>query len=306
MTARPSVDVVVVTNRLLPYLANALQSVREQTYTGWRIILVDDGSGVPDELERVAGHDATVVHQSNGGQAVARNAGIDAGDGELIAFLDDDDVWPPRRLEQLLGVLADRPEAVAAFGNGRYVDAEGQPFGTWTTEAASPEAFLSGTTPIPRIVTMVVRRDALSRTGRFDPSFRLAEDDEFILRMLRTGTMTSSGTSVVDYRRHDRNETLVDWRARYRASVRAIRTNIADAKSLKDARSVKLLRLNLRRYRSMMAAASAGRIAEHLRSRHVRAAVSEFWDAVRISPSGFARGVADKVAGKAGLRPPDR
>ena len=296
MSPVATVDVVVATHRLLPYLALALRSVREQTYPHWRLIVVDDGSDTPDEIERAAGPGATVIHRPNGGQAAARNTGIDAGDGELIAFLDHDDVWPPERLEELVAALERRPDAVAAFGHGRYVDRDGRPFGEWSTESASSEAFLAGITPIPRIITLVVRREALSRSGGFDESFRLAEDDEFILRMLRTGSMVGSGTAVVDYRRHDVNVTLADWRARYRASERAIRTNIAAAREQGDERTAGLLRDNLRRYRSMTAAASTGRVADDARAGHWGSAAAELWDGVRISPGGFARGGLEKLA----------
>lgn len=298
MKPAPTVDVVLATNRALPYLDVAIHSVQAQTYPHRRLILVDDGSDVPDELERAAGPDATVLHRPNGGQAAARNTGIHAGDGELIAFLDDDDVWPSERLAELVRVLEDRPDAVAAFGNGRYVDRDGHPFGEWDTASASAEEFLSGRTPIPRIVALLVRRETLSRSGAFDESFRLAEDDEFILRMLRTGPMIGTGTHVVDYRRHDGNVTLADWRARYGASVRAIRTNIADARARGDERSAGLLQGNLRRYRSMMAAASPGRVAGQLRSREFRSAVAELRDGLRISPGGFARGTVEKLSGR--------
>jgi glycosyltransferase involved in cell wall biosynthesis len=301
MTADPTVDVVVATNRLLPYLDIALQSVRDQTWANLQLIIVDDGSGDPQAIERAAGGESIVLHRPNRGLAAARNAGIDAGGGEFIAFLDDDDVWPPRRLEQLIAVLVANPHAVAAFGDGRYVDADGRPFGSWETRNASQGDFLSGATPIPRITTLVVRREALARAGVFDTSFRLAEDDEFILRLLRIGPMAGSGTVVVDYRRHDRNVTLADWRARYAASVRAIRVNLEAASGSGDEGTAKLLRRNLRRYRAMMAAAGAGRVGERLRGRDVAGAAAEFWDALRISPGGFARGAFEKVASR--LRP---
>ena len=296
------VDVVIATDRLLPYLEQAVASVREQTYPHCRLIVVDDGSDAPTEIERVAGRDATVVHRSNGGPAAARNAGIEVGDGDLVAFLDHDDVWPSRRLADLVEALDRRPDAVAAFGDGRYVDPDGRPFGEWTTRSAPPQEFLSGATPIPRIVALVVRREALEAYGGFDESFRLAEDDEFILRMLRNGPMTGTGTHVVDYRRHDVNLTRADWRERYRASERAIRTNMAAADAEGDHVAARLLRSNLRRYRSMMAAATPGRLADHVRARRWGAAAAEFLDGVRISPGGFAYGATEKVVGRLALR----
>lgn len=305
MSSTPTVDVVIATDRLLPYLEQAVDSVRRQTYPHWRLIVVDDGSDVPAEIERVAGPGATVVHRPNGGQAAARNAGIAAGRGDLVAFLDHDDVWPSRRLADLVEALERRPDALAAFGNGRYIDRDGHPFGEWATESAPSEKFLSGATPIPRIVALVVRRAALAGSGGFDESFRLAEDDEFILRMLRNGPMTGTGTHVVDYRRHDVNVTRADWRERYRASERAIRTNIAAATARGDRAGARLLRSNLRRYRSMMAAATSGRIAAHIRASRWTAAAAEFRDGMRISPGGFARGTVEKFAGRLGLRSRD-
>jgi glycosyltransferase involved in cell wall biosynthesis len=296
MSRMPTVDVVLATNRLLPYLEEAVRSVREQTYPDWRLILVDDGSDVPAELERVAGPDAVVIHRPNGGPPAARNSGIAAGRGEFVAFLDDDDVWPVDRLDRLARALEQQPDAVGSFGDGRYVDQDGRPFGTWATEAASPAAFLSGATPIPRIVALVVRRTALEAVGGFDETFPLADDDELILRLLRTGPMVGIGTHVVDYRRHGNNVTLADWRERYRASIRAIRTNIDAASAEGDVVNARLLRTNLRRYRSMMAAATPGRAADHVRARRWRSAAAELLDGVRISPAGFARGTTEKLA----------
>ena len=302
MSSPPTVDVVIATNRLLPYLHDAVRSVRAQSYPNWRLIVVDDGSGMPSEIAQAAGPGATLVHLGNGGPAAARNAGIAAGIGELVAFLDDDDVWPERRLADLVDALERRPDAVAAFGDGRYVDRDGEPFGDWTTEPASSVAFLSGATPIPRIVALVVRRRALEASGGFDESFRLAEDDEFILRMLRSGPMTGTGTQVVDYRRHDVNFTLAGWRERHRASERAIRTNIAAARARGDRASGRLLRSNLRRYRAMSAAAAPGRVADQVRARRWVSAAAELWDGLRISPAGFARGATEKLARRARLR----
>ena len=136
---------------------------------------------------------ATVIHQANAGVAAARNRAIRAGEGEFVAFLDDDDRWPSDRLEQLVRALDRRPDALGAFGNGVYIDQDGRPFGSWHTEDATSEAFLRGDTPIPRITAMVVVRDALERSGLFDEGFALSEDDEFILRLLRQGPLASAG-----------------------------------------------------------------------------------------------------------------
>ena len=156
---------MIATHRTSPYLAEALASLRGQTYPTWRLILVDDGSGAPDEIDELARAipGSTVIHQANAGVAAARNRAIRSGEGEVVAFLDDDDRWPSDRLEQLIRALDRRPGALGAFGNGVYIDQDGRPFGSWHTEGATSEAFLRGDTPIPRITAMVVVRDALER-----------------------------------------------------------------------------------------------------------------------------------------------
>lgn len=301
-SGRATVDVVVATHRVGPFLAEALESVVAQTYRNWRLILVDDGCEAPDELDRLAqGIPGTrVVHQRNAGVAAARNSGMRVGDGDVIAFLDDDDRWPPERLERLIGALEAEPDALGAFGGGVYIDHAGRRFGTWHTEAATSDEFLSGSTPIPRIVALVVRRAAVDTSGMFDESFRLTEDDEFILRLLRHGSLVSSSDSpVVEYRRHTRNLTIVGWRAHYQGGLRAILANLDGARANGDTAHERLLRANLRRYMSATAAGSTSRAIGHLRRGRVRDAGRDVRDSFRISPLGFVRGTVWTVAGRA-------
>ena len=291
---------MIATHRTSPYLAEALASLRAQTYPTWRLILVDDGSGAPDESTGSRGRSPgrRSSTRTNAGVAAARNRAIRHGDGEVIAFLDDDDRWPPDRLEQLVRALDARPDALGAFGDGVYVDQDGRPFGGWHTEGAASEAFLRGDTPIPRITAMVVVRDALEHSGLFDEGFALSEDDEFILRLLRQGPLASAGAAVVEYRRHDRNVTLVDWRVQHRAGRAAIRANIDDALARGESEHVRMLRRNLRRYDAMTAGSSLGRSIGHLKARRFRAAAADAWDSMRIAPVGFASGAVRTVASK--------
>jgi glycosyltransferase involved in cell wall biosynthesis len=303
-TTERTVDVVIATHRTSPYLAEALASLRAQTYPRWRLILVDDGSGAPDQIDQLARAipGSTVIHQANAGVAAARNRAIRAGEGDIVAFLDDDDRWPSDRLEHLVRALDRRPDALGAFGNGVYIDKDGRPFGTWHTDAATSEAFLRGDTPIPRITALVVVRDALVRCGLFDEKFTLAEDDELILRLLRHGAMASIGDVVAEYRRHDRNTTRVDWRVRHRAGRAAIRANIDDALARGESQNVALLRRNLRRYDMMTAGNSLGRSIGHLKAGSFRAAAADAWDSMRIAPVGFASGAVRTVVSKTRAR----
>jgi len=124
---RPLVSVVTPFRNAEQFLAEAAQSVLHQTYERWELLLVDDGS--TDGSSRIAGelsgHDTRIsclAHPggANRGPAASRNVGIAAARGELLAFLDADDVWRPTKLAEQLGILARERRAIAVFGPTEY------------------------------------------------------------------------------------------------------------------------------------------------------------------------------------------
>ena len=96
------ISVIIPTfNRKLKVI-NAINSVLRQTYKGFELIVVDDGSedGTYEELKRIKDKRLKVIRQSHQGVASARNRGVSESKGELIAFLDSDDIWLPNKLEE--------------------------------------------------------------------------------------------------------------------------------------------------------------------------------------------------------------
>ena len=93
------------------YLADALQSVLEQTRPPDQIVVVDDGS-IDRSAQIIKGFGAAFeviyLFQEKKGPAAARNSGLERATGDLVAFLDCDDLWAPGHLEQALTVLLDR------------------------------------------------------------------------------------------------------------------------------------------------------------------------------------------------------
>lgn len=111
----PLVSIIIPVYNVEPYLVEALESVRNQTYRNFEAIMVDDGStdrsgAICDEYA-AADTRFRVIHQENGGLSAARNAGMDVMRGDMIAFLDSDDaLMPPfieRLVEAMLGAGAD-------------------------------------------------------------------------------------------------------------------------------------------------------------------------------------------------------
>ena len=101
----PKVSVIMPAYKTEEYIKESIQSVQNQTFQDWELLVINDGS--PDQLENIvaelATHDPRIrlISQVNQGVAVARNTGISEAKGEFISFLDSDDLWEPTFLEEM-------------------------------------------------------------------------------------------------------------------------------------------------------------------------------------------------------------
>ena len=109
----PLVSVIIPTYNRGWILKEAIDSVLAQDYKDFELIVVDDGSS--DNTREILdsyGRDLIVLRQANKGVSAARNRGIAAADGQLIAFLDSDDIWRPRKLSRQVDFFNSTPDAV--------------------------------------------------------------------------------------------------------------------------------------------------------------------------------------------------
>jgi len=117
MTPSGLVSVVIIFLNERRFMEEAIQSVFEQTYNDWELILVDDGSN--DRSSDIARGYASRYPErirylehpehENRGMSASRNLGLEHGRGEFVALLDADDVWLPHKLERQVEVLAQHP-----------------------------------------------------------------------------------------------------------------------------------------------------------------------------------------------------
>jgi glycosyltransferase involved in cell wall biosynthesis len=190
--SNPKVSVIVPAYNTAPYIAETVASVLAQTYTDYEVIVVNDGSPDTPALEAALAPFRDRIHyivQENRGLSGARNTGIAASRGELIALLDSDDVWEPEYLEQQLSELERQnvavvyPDAVN-FGDpmraGRRFMAAHPSHGPVTLETLV-------TQQCNVMVSVVARRDVLVGAGLFDESLRSSEDFDMWLRVLNGG-----------------------------------------------------------------------------------------------------------------------
>ncbi|MBA3522361.1 MAG: glycosyltransferase [Gemmatimonadales bacterium] len=179
--------VVMAVYNVGPFVAEAIHSVLSQTYEALELIVVDDGS-TDDTGEQVVGicdPRLRLLRQGNAGPSAARNSGIARGTGELIGFIDGDDVWLPEKLARHVEYLRAHPEADLTFAWSRIVDEDGR-------DTGRTSARVSGVVPFERLFALnvvgngsavVLRRDVLDRAGTFDEQLRAEEDHDVWLRV---------------------------------------------------------------------------------------------------------------------------
>jgi glycosyltransferase involved in cell wall biosynthesis len=173
------VSVVVPNYNCGRCLAEAVESALAQSYTACELIVVDDGStdGSVKVLERYSSR-LRIVRQSNRGVSAARNRGIQESRGELIAFLDADDVWRADKLEKQVPLFAN-PAVGLVHCALEYIDESGRSLGTNLTgrrgHVLRHIALLRGTV-VQASSSAVVRRECFGKAGLFDVDLSTSAD----------------------------------------------------------------------------------------------------------------------------------
>ncbi|HMV74296.1 MAG TPA: glycosyltransferase, partial [Microthrixaceae bacterium] len=164
-----SVSVVIPCFNSLDYLPETVASVLAQDHRDLEVVLVDDG-GTDDLAGWVrdrAEPRVRLIRQDNAGPSAARNTGIAASDGELVAFLDSDDTWEPDYLSRMVGCFDD-PAVGLAYSGWDVVDAEGRPNGRATVSEWSGDVWDRFVTRNPVACSgAVVRRTVFDDVGVF-------------------------------------------------------------------------------------------------------------------------------------------
>lgn len=212
----PNVSVIIPTYNREDVISRAIDSVLEQTYTDYEIIIVDDGSTdnteeVINELQRE--HDEiTFFSQENAGAAVARNHGIRKANGNYIAFLDSDDQWLPEKLETQLELFRESDQANLGFVGANKIiykcDSDDEVvskkdfYQSRFSEKEQPftlEDFLSLKNPISP-TTALISAKALEDVGGFDPECPPHEDFELWIRLREQYDFETTWTPLAKYR----------------------------------------------------------------------------------------------------------
>ncbi len=180
----PTVSVIIPTYNRADIIGEAIRSVQVQTFENWEIIVVDDAS--KDDTDRVVTSidDARVryiKHECNRGGSAARNTGIKHSSGEYLAFLDSDDLWFPKKLENQLKVFWNSSSNVGLVYTGTIIK-EGcrklKPYAEgWITNDLLVKNVVGGCS------VGMIKKEVISTVGLFDESLPSSQDKDFWLRI---------------------------------------------------------------------------------------------------------------------------
>ena len=202
LDAPPLVTVIVPVYNGATFLRDASDTILAQGYPSLEVIVVDDGS--TEDIEGAVAAlpiDVRFFRQSRAGPSAARNRGIRDASGEFIAFLDVDDLWPPKNLEVLAGFLRERPDLDVVQGHGQLMELD-PVTGEYEYVGNPRESF-----PF-YIGAALFRRRAFERIGLFDTDLQFAEDTDWFNRAIEAGIGLERLPQVtLLVRRHGQNLT---------------------------------------------------------------------------------------------------
>lgn len=186
MSEQPLVSVVIPSYNAAQYLPETLRSVLGQTYRNLEVIVVDDGSTDSTGTviqEFVADSRVRYFQQPNGGAASARNRGVLESRGELVAFLDSDDLWQPEKLEKQVPLFRD-PAVGIVYSDREHINEHGEripcnPLVPYRGTCLAGQLLIRNFVPMS---SAVMRRDVFDKAGPFDTTLSRSEDLDFWLR----------------------------------------------------------------------------------------------------------------------------
>ena len=222
MNEAPAVSVVIATFNRADYLPPTVDSVLNQSFQDFELIVVDDGStdNTRDVLERY-GSRLKYLYQCNGGASSARNLGVRHARAPWIAFQDSDDLSLPNHLASLYGFVRKFPACRMVFGNGNYLSGAAQSRGKQTIIQPGKSRQLAEKgvrlvdlfeKSILRLQAALISKQAYDRLGGHDESLRICMDLDLGLRMLMNFPVAYLDEELFSYRIHagniGRNEEL--------------------------------------------------------------------------------------------------
>ena len=222
------------------YLTEAIENIRRQNYKPLEIIIVDDGS--TDSTAKIAGHFHDLVHyvyQANSGPAAARNRGLSIAKGDVISFLDVDDLWSENKLMlQLEHLERSIPSPDIVLGHTQRMQLIGQEEGNVKfKEWGEPVIAM-------HLGSALFRKSVFEHVGLFNESLYYCDDWDWFMRAKEMNVpMVLHKEVTYYYRRHDQNITN-DLETSLKSALKVLRQSLNRRRQQGNGTVVRLPRLS--------------------------------------------------------------
>ena len=200
----PRVSVLIPTYNCARFLPDAIESVLAQTFQDFEIIVVDDGS--TDDTAQVVSRYPQVryILKEHSGISASRNAAVSAATGEIVAFLDADDMFTPEKLQKQVDYLDENPDCHLIFTKAENFYEDEQ------AEQGEKQQALYNASLERCIITCAIRRSVFEKYGNFRTDYPHGEDTQFMYRLSISGLSINHCLPEVLYKRrvHSSNISL--------------------------------------------------------------------------------------------------
>lgn len=195
------------------FLEEALQSIFLQTYKDWELVVVNDGS--TDSTEQIiqrhrnSGRPIVYHYQKNAGLGNARGKAFELSSGDYLAFIDQDDIWLPQKLEKQMQVVDTDPSVGLVYSDSYYIDKNGNEVGTAFRRAPPPSGdpfvgLLTRRNFMP-CLTVLVKRETVREVGGFSMTLKFIEDLDLFLKIAHKYKVSCIHEPLTKYRIHEGN-----------------------------------------------------------------------------------------------------
>ncbi|RJQ29507.1 glycosyltransferase family 2 protein [Candidatus Parcubacteria bacterium] len=226
MTGKPKVSVLLATWNRAGMISRTIESVRNQAFKDWELVITDDGStddtpSVARDWQKKEPRIVYVRSEVNQGISKNYNQGFRAAKGEYVAMIDDDDPWiTPEKLAKQVRFLDEHPDYVGCGGGVIVVDDKGKNMYRYFKPETDREIrkYMLFSNPMANSTTMF-RFDVAKKIGLYDESNRYAGDRDFWMKMGLEGKLYNFQEYFSHYTMGDQNTSILRMRPHLKSSL---------------------------------------------------------------------------------------
>jgi glycosyltransferase involved in cell wall biosynthesis len=207
----PKVSIIIPSFNQGQFLEASIRSVLEQDYPNIECIVVDGGSkdNSVEIIKKYQDHFAWWVSEKDKGHAAALNKGFSHATGDILAWLNSDDIYFPGAVSEAVSVLQSRSEAGMVYGDADLIDDSGETVGQFGSKQTSYRQMLRGSVHIPQATTFF-RADVWRKIGPLDLSLFFSFDYDLWVRIAKVSQVLYIPKRWAKFRIHGEGKTIVN------------------------------------------------------------------------------------------------